>query len=157
MTRKCKRPELQPLGLHCQAAESAYPAQNEKRLKNRKKKKNTKNSNNIISRQNKQKVKQTSRSDSHTALATCKQGWQYGTVRKYGTSQFLLRSTERWYGTFFFCHGSGTIRWYGTPFLLRYGYGTLVLCLNEKPQTFCTLSRLFVCRGKRQQKTTLNA
>ena len=73
-----------------------------KKLKNRKKKKNIKNSYNIISRQNKQKVKQTSRSDSHTALATCKQGWQYGTVRKYGTSQFLLRSTERWYGTFFF-------------------------------------------------------
>ena len=42
MTRKCKRPELQPLGLHCQTAESAYPAQNEKRLKNRKKEKNIK-------------------------------------------------------------------------------------------------------------------
>ena len=31
-----------------------------------------------------------------------KQGWQYGTVRKYGTPQFLLRRTVRWYGTPFF-------------------------------------------------------
>ena len=30
-----------------------------------------------------------------------KQVWQYGTVRRYGTPQSLLKSTVRWYGTFF--------------------------------------------------------
>ena len=38
-----------------------------------------------------------------------KQGWQYGTVRKYDTPQFLLRRTVR-----LFCNGTGTVRWYGT-------------------------------------------
>ena len=38
-----------------------------------------------------------------------KQGWQNGTVLKYGTAQFLLRSTVR-----LFCNGTGTVRWYGT-------------------------------------------
>ena len=36
----------------------------------------------------------------HTARVQ-KQGWHYSTVR-YGTPQFLLRSTVRWYGTPFF-------------------------------------------------------
>ena len=30
-----------------------------------------------------------------------------GSVRRYGTPQFLLRSTVR-----FFCNGTGTVRWY---------------------------------------------
>ena len=34
-----------------------------------------------------------------------KQGWQYGTVRKYGTPQFLLKGTVR-----LFCNGTGTVR-----------------------------------------------
>ena len=49
------------------------------------------------------------------------QGWQYGTVRRYGTPQFLRRGTVRWYGTLLFngtgtvrlfCNGTGTVRWY---------------------------------------------
>ena len=36
-----------------------------------------------------------------------------GTVRKYGTPEFLRRSTVR--GTVrFFCNGTRTVRWYGT-------------------------------------------
>ena len=34
------------------------------------------------------------------------QGWQYGTLVRYGTPQFLLRSTVR-----LFCNGTGTVRW----------------------------------------------
>ena len=50
---------------------------------------------------------------------------RYGTLVRYGTPQFLLRSTVHWYGTFFFmvrvryvgtvrlfCKGTGTVRWY---------------------------------------------
>ena len=40
---------------------------------------------------------------------------------RYGTPQFLLRSTA--------C-------WYGTRFLLWYGYGTMVRCLNLPTKRF---------------------
>ena len=51
---------------------------------------------------------------------------RYGTLVRYGTPQFLPRSTVRWYDTpffvmvrvrhvgtvRFFCKGTGTVRWY---------------------------------------------
>ena len=43
---------------------------------------------------------------------------RYGTVRWYGTPQFLLRGTVR-----FFCNGTGTVRRYGT--LVCNGTGTI--------------------------------
>ena len=56
----------------------------------------------------------------HTVLSftvTCSQyqGWQYGTVHRYGMPQFLLRSTLRWYCTFF-------LKWYGYGRLVRYAF-----------------------------------
>ena len=48
-----------------------------------------------------------------------------GSTVRYGTPQFC--EEIRYAGTVrFFCDGTGTVRWYGTPFLLWYGYGTLV-------------------------------
>ena len=49
------------------------------------------------------------------------QGWQYGTVRRYGTPQFLRRGTVRFFVMVrvryvdtvrLFCKGTGTLRWY---------------------------------------------
>ena len=56
---------------------------------------------------------------------------RYGTLVWYGTPQFLLRSTVR-----FFRNGMSTLRWYGTPFLQWYGYGMLVRCLNLPTKRF---------------------
>ena len=42
------------------------------------------------------------------------------TVRKYGTPQFLLRSTVRWYMVRLFCNGTGTVCWYGMVQGARY-------------------------------------
>ena len=49
-----------------------------------------------------------------------KQGWQYGTYVRYGTPQFLLRSTVR-----FFCNGTGTVRLFlkGTGTVRWYAVG----------------------------------
>ena len=38
-------------------------------------------------------------SKSVKVVSSLKKGWQYGAVRKYGTPQFLQKSTVRWYGT----------------------------------------------------------
>ena len=46
------------------------------------------------------------------------QGWQYGTVRRYGTVRLNFCQEVRYAGTVrFFCNGTGTLRWYGTPFV----------------------------------------
>ena len=59
-------------------------------------------------------------------MAPARMAVRYGTLVRYGTPQFLLRSRVRWYGTFFFvmvrvryfgtvrlfCKGTGTVRWY---------------------------------------------
>ena len=50
------------------------------------------------------------------------QGLQYGKVRRYGTPQFLLRSSVRWYDTpFLFCYGYGTLVRYASKIELKYG------------------------------------
>ena len=59
------------------------------------------------------------------------QGWQYGTVRWYGTVRLNFCKEVRYAGTVrLFCNGTGAVRWYGTPCFKMYGYGTLVRCLN---------------------------
>ena len=51
---------------------------------------------------------------------------------RYGTPQFLLRSTVRWYGTFC-CSGTGTVRWYGTPFLRKVRVRYVATLFEFKP------------------------
>ena len=58
-------------------------------------------------------------SKSVQVASSLKKGWQYGTVRKYGTPQFLLKSSVCWYGTPF-------LKWYGYGTLQNLKYGTLV-------------------------------
>ena len=75
------------------------------------------------------------------------------TVRRYRTVRlnfcqevrylFFVMVRKQYVGSVrLFCNRAGTVR--------------LVRCLNEKSQTFPALRRLFVCRGKRQLKPTLN-
>ena len=69
--------------------------------------------------------------------------WQPRMAVRYGTPQFLLRSTVRWYGTpYLYWYRYGTL--YGTRYLYWYGYGTLYVTLF-----FCNSTgtvRLF-CNG----------
>ena len=55
---------------------------------------------------------------------------------RYGTSQFLLRSTVRWYGTFFFV--MVRVRYVGTVRLFCKGMGTVRLyaLLIKNPRLF---------------------
>ena len=75
------------------------------------------------------------------------QGWQYDTLVRYGTPQFLLRSLIRWYGTLFLkWYKHGTLVWYAFFVKVRARYvGTL---FELQTQTFRTLRWLFVCKAK---------
>ena len=56
---------------------------------------------------------------------------RYGTLVRYGTPQFLIRSA---------------VHWYGMPFLKWYEYGTLVRYVSKIEQKYGTLVR-FTVRG----------
>ena len=77
-----------------------------------------------------------------------RQGWQYGTLVRYGTPQFLVRSTVR-----FFCNGTGTVRWYGT--LFRKGTGTIrwSAVKIKTRRLFAHCAGFFVHRGKKAAET----